>query len=53
MSDIISVGERPIQNQYRVNVSKDLCEAHGISPGDRVEVWIKKVETLNKQKRKP
>ena len=42
MSDTISVGERPVQNQYRVNVSKDLCKAHGIGVGDRVEIWIKK-----------
>ena len=43
MAETISVRERQIQNQYRVNVSKDVCEAHGIETGDRVEVWIKKV----------
>lgn len=39
----IIIGERRVQDQYRVNISKDLCEAHGIEVGDWVEVTIKKV----------
>ena len=41
---LISVGERPMQGQHRVTLSKDLCDAHDISQGDRVEIWIRKVK---------
>lgn len=44
MSDLINVGERFVQAQYRVNL-QNICKAHGIEVGDRIEVWIKKVET--------
>ena len=48
MSDMINCGERTVQALHRV-AFQDICKAHDIEPGDRIEVWIKKVrtETLN------
>ena len=43
MTDMINVGERRIDAQHRVLLGKDICEAHGIRPDDRVEVWVRKV----------
>ena len=40
--ELINCGERPVQALHRVAL-QDICKAHGIEPGDRIEIWIKKV----------
>ena len=45
MTDTINAGERRIDAQHRVLLGKDICEAHGIRPDDRVEVWVKAIRT--------
>ena len=42
---VINCGERTVQALYRVAL-QDICTAHGIDVGTRVEVWIKKVEAI-------
>ncbi len=42
-SDYINCGERMIQGAFRIAL-KDICNSHGIVPGDYVEVYIKKVK---------
>ena len=37
---VINCGERAIQKAFRIALS-DICQAHGLKPGDRVEVEIK------------
>lgn len=44
MTDMINVGERKMQEQWRVLAGKTTCEEHGIEIGDPVEVWLKKVK---------
>ena len=41
--DFINCGERTVQILHRIAL-QDICRAHGIKPGDNVEVWIKKTE---------
>jgi|GEM_PF-6873070 len=38
----INAGEKTVQAQYRIGM-QDICKAHEIKIGDRVEVWIRKV----------
>ncbi len=40
MSDLINCGERRVQVKNRIALA-DICETHGIEPGDIVEVFIK------------
>ena len=42
MSEMINCGERRVQTLRRVAI-QDICQAHDIEVGDRVEVWIKKI----------
>lgn len=41
--NLINCGERTVQKLHRVTI-KDVCTTYGILEGDRVEVYIKKVE---------
>lgn len=43
--ELVNCGERSVQALYRVSL-QDICTAHGIDVGTRVEVWIKKVEAI-------
>ena len=44
MTDMINVGERRIDAQHRVLLGKTVCEAHDRSPGDMVEIWVRKIK---------
>jgi len=39
---VINCGERRVQTLSRIAI-QDICQAHNITVGDRVEVWIKKI----------
>lgn len=43
MNDLINCGERTIQEQGRIAI-KEVLDANGLKKGDRVEVFLKKVE---------
>lgn len=44
MTNTINIGERKIDPQHRVRLGKDMCDAYGLHPGDRVEIQMRKVE---------
>jgi len=41
--ELINCGEQTVNKRFRIPLTK-ICKDHGIKEGDRIEVFIKKVE---------